>query len=306
MAQGAAHRVGFLEAGSARVNGHFLAAFMRGLRERGYVSDRTIAVDVRWADGQNDRFASLVAALLVLRPAVLVVASTTGALAAKAATSTVPVVFVGASDPVAVGLVPSLSHPGGNVTGLSLALEEGTIGKLFDYLKVLLPSATRIGLLWNPATAAAFAARLRDAEDAARKYGMTLALVPLRRIADLSAAFGALRAERVDAVIVNSDPLTLANREPIVRMATESRLPAAYLFAEFARAGGLLAYAPNVPVLFERAATYVDKILRGQSPADLPIEQPTAYELVINLKAASGLGLTVPASLLLSADELVR
>jgi len=297
-------RIAFLEAGSRVPNGHFLEAFLRGLRQLGYVPERTVVLDVRWADGDSDRFKSLVGELLARRPAVLVVSSTPGALAAKAATRTVPVVFVGASDPLAVGLVASLSRPGGNLTGLSRAGEDGTIGKIVEYLKVLLPNARQIGLLWNPG--GGNDARMRDAERAIRQLGMSPAVAALRRIEELESAFETLHAERVDAVVVVTDPLTLARRDAIVQMAASRRLPAGYEFAEFARAGGLLAYAPKVPVLFERAALYVDKILRGQLPSELPVEQPTAYELVINLSAADALGLQVPISLKTLADELVR
>jgi putative ABC transport system substrate-binding protein len=277
---------------------------MRGLRQLGHVPGSDVVVDVRWAEGRSERFAPLLEELVARHPAVIVVSSTRGALAATAVTKSVPVVFVGASDPVALGLVASLSHPGGNVTGLSWAGEDGTIGKIVEHLKVLLPNAQRIGFLFNPA--GANDGRVRGGEQAVRQLGLAPAVVPLRRVEDLSGAFDALVSARVDALVVVTDPLTLAHRESIVRVAAQRRLPAGYEFAEFARAGGLLAYAPKVPVLFERAALYVDKILRGEAPAELPVEQPTAYELVINLGAARMLGLDVPASLQLAADELIR
>ena len=302
--QGRPVHIAFVEAGGAQANQHFLEAFLRGLRQLGYTPGPNPIVDVRWAEGRVERFPALIAEVLAQQPAVLVVSSTPGALAAKAATTTVPVVFVGASDPLAVGIVASLAHPGGNVTGLSRAGEEGSIGKIVEHLKTLLPGAQRIGLLWNPG--GGNDARGRDAEKAVRSLGMTAPVVAAGRVDALPSAFAALRAQRVDAVIVVTDPFTLNNREAIVRLAAENRLPAGYEFAEFARAGGLLAYSPKVPVLFERAALYVDKILRGTPPAELPVEQPTAYELVINLKAASALGLSVPALLLVAADELIR
>lgn len=303
-AQPRARHIGFVEAGGAKANGHFLQAFLRGLRQLGHVPGPALVLDVRWAEGRVERFPALIGEVLAQRPAVVVVSSTPGALAAKAATATVPVVFVGASDPLAIGLVPSLARPGGNVTGLSRAGEEGSIGKIVEHLKALVPQARRIGLLWNPA--GGNEARFRDVEKAVLGLGMAAPAAAVRRAADLPAAFDALRAQRVDALITVTDPFTLNQRDTIVRLAAESRLPAGYEFAEFARAGGLLAYAPKVPVLFERAALYVDKILRGIPAAELPVEQPTDYELVINLKAASALGLSVPAALLVSADELIR
>ncbi len=297
-------RVGFLEAGSASANQHFLDAFKAGLRELGYVPPRNIVIDVRWAAGQPDRFAPLLAELIGLRPDVLVVASHVGAIAAKAATTSIPVVFVGASDPVGSGLVESLARPGGNVTGFSRAVEDGTIGKAVQLLADVAPSAARVALLWNPS--AAIERRRQEAIAAVRALGMTPVSFEIRDAKGLDRVFAEMSRQRVGALFTLVDPLTLVNRMTIVRLAATHRIPAVYEFGEFVRSGGLIAYAPSTVILFRLAASYVDKILGGASPAELPIQQPTVFELVVNLKAAKALGITIPQSLLVRADEVIE
>ena len=300
-------RVAFVEAGSASANHHFLDAFAGGLRNLGYVPGKNVIIDVRWAEGRVERFPTLIAEVIALRPNVIVVTSKLGALAAKVATTTIPIVFVGASDPLESGLVATLARPGRNVTGFSLAGEDGTIGKVVEQLKILLPNAHLIGVLWNAANPAGSGnARVRDAEKVIRLLAMTALSFEIRESADLEKIFTAMRAQHVDALVTVTDPLTLSNRDTIVALAAKTRIPTGYEFSEFARAGGLIAYSPQVPVLFERAALYVDKILRGTPPSELPVEQPTKFELVINLKTAKALGLTIPQSLLLRADEVIQ
>jgi putative tryptophan/tyrosine transport system substrate-binding protein len=268
-------RVGFVEAGSRSANQHFADAFRAGLHELGYVEGQNIAVDERWAEGRIERFPDLLADLLRLKVDAIIQASGPGAVAAKNITTTVPVVFVGVSDPVALGLVESLARPGDNLTGLSLAFTEGFAGKWVDLFTEAVPRASRVAVLSNPLYS--------------RNEGL------LRE----------MQAAGMGGLIVLTDPLTLRYRARVVELAATRRLPAVYGFGEFAQAGGLMAYGPSVREMFRRAATYVDKILKGAKPGDLPVEQPTKFELVINLKTANALGLTIPPSVLLRADQVI-
>jgi putative ABC transport system substrate-binding protein len=298
------YRIGFLEAGAESVNRHFLEAFRSGLRELGYSEGGNVVIDARWAEGRAERFPELLGELLTLQPDVFVIASTLGAVAAKSAVASIPVVFVGVSDPLDMGLVKSLARPGGNMTGISRGFGEGLIGKALQLLKSIVPGASRIAILWN--SAGEVAPRLKEAEAAVRTLHMTPLPIDLRAPFDFDEAFARIRRQRANAMMVVTDPLTLRHRETIVRLAAANRIPAVYEFAEFARAGGLISYAASVPPLFHRAATYVDKILKGAKPGDLAVEQPTKFELVINLKTAKALGITIPQSLLLRADEVIQ
>lgn len=297
-------RVAFVEAGAASANAHFLAAFERGMRGLGYVPGRNLTIEPRWAEGRAENFPALLVAAARSGPDVIVVSSTQGAMAAKQAATTIPVVFVGASDPLGTGLVASLAHPGGTMTGLSRLFDEGLIGKQLQGLKEIVPRASRLAILWN--ADGSVEPRVREAEDAARALGMTPLPVPVRRPSDFAEAFAAMKRQRADAVTVITDPMTLRHRDAIIAQAAAQRLPAAYEFSEFARSGGLIAYSASIPALFERAAIYVDKIARGAKPGDLPVEQPTRYELVVNAKTAQALGLVVPRTLLERADEVIR
>ena len=297
-------RIGFLEAGAASVNRHFLEAFKRGLRELGYVEGDNVVIDDRWAEGRADRFPELLGELIQLKPDVIVAASGLGALAARKVTATIPVVFVGVGDPLDVGLVASLARPGGNMTGISRGFGEGLIGKAFQLLKDIVPRATRIAILLN--SQGVVASHVNEAETAVRTMGMTPLLFEVRESSDFEGAFAGMRKKNANAMIVLADPLTLRNREAIVKLAAANRIPAVYEFAEFARSGGLMAYAASLPAMFHRAASYVDKILKGAKPGDLPVEQPTTFELVINLRTAKALGITVPQSVLLRADEVIQ
>ncbi len=238
---------------------------------------------------------------------VIVAASTDGALAAKKTTTTTPIVFVGVADPVGSGVVSNLARPGGNVTGLSFAFGEGFAGKWLELLKEALPKLSRAAILYNPAQtqrlSTHYVKELRVAGDA---LGVTLQLFEVRDSNEFARAFAVMAREQLGGLIVLPDPLTLRHRASIVELSNKGQLPAMFGFAEYARAGGLMAYGPSVPDLFRRAATYVDRILKGAKPADLPIEQPTKFELVINLKTAKALGLTIPQSLLLRADQVIE
>jgi len=297
------YRIGLLEAGAAAANQHFVDAFERGLRERGYVDGNNVIVDVRWGEGKAERFPELLKDLVRLKPDVVVVASTLGAVAAKNVVTTTPVVMVAVSDPVAANLVASLAHPGGNMTGISREFGEGLIGKALQMLKQVAPEIGRVAIIWNPA--GEVQRRVKEAEAAVRSLQMTPIPMEIRSVGDLKDVGSWIRRMRADSLMVITDPLTLRNREAIVRIANENRIPAVYEFGEFARSGGLMAYSASIPEIFARAAIYVDKIIKGAKPADLPIEQATKFELVINLRTAKRLGITIPQSLLLQADEVL-
>jgi putative ABC transport system substrate-binding protein len=301
--QGKVWRIGFVEAGSASVNHHFLDAFRQGLRELGYLEGQQIVIEERWAEGRNDLFPGLLAELIRLNVDVIVVSSNAGALAAKDATLTIPIIFVAIGDPVGLGLALSLGRPGGNLTGLSTLSEEYS-AKWVELLKEVVPKTSRLALLWNPKTM--LTARAKEVQDRARAQRVKLESFEVRGPDEFDSAFVAMTKERVDGLIVLADPLTVRHRTRIVELAAKNRLPTIYQFAEFVRVGGLMAYGTSVPDVFRRAATYVDKIFRGARPADLPVEQPTKFELVINLKTAKALGLTIPQSLLQRADQVIE
>jgi putative ABC transport system substrate-binding protein len=250
-------RIGFVEAGSASTNQHFLAAFRQGLRELGYVEGQNIAIEDRWADGRSDRFSAILAELLRLKVDVIVQASTAGALAAKQATATVPIVFWGVVDPVGIGLVGSLGRPGGNLTGLALGTEEGLAGKWLELLKEAAPKTSRVAVLWNPEVRVA-AARIKELRTSAGVLGLNLQPFEARNAKEVDATFVAMTKARVRGLVVLTDPLTVNQRARVVALAAQTHLPAVYGFTEFVRVGGLLSYGPSIPDLARRAATYVD------------------------------------------------
>ena len=298
------YRIALVEAGNPSANQHFLDAFMAGLRDSGYAPGKNIVVDVRWAQGQVEGFRTAFAELIPLRPQVIVVSSALGAVEAKKATTSIPVVFIGVPDPIGSGLVDSLARPGGNLTGLARAAGDGLMGKTVQVLLSIAPGVTRLAILWNPA--AAIGELRAQAVAAAKANGVTPLVVELRDRAGIEAAFTSMRIQRANGLFVVTDPLTLANRSEIVKFAASNRIPSVYEFGEFARAGGLVAYSPSVTEQFRRSAIYVDKILHGAKPGDLPVEQPTKFELVINQRAAKALGITIPKEILLRADEVIQ
>ncbi len=277
-------------------------AFLQGLHELGWAEGKNIVTERRFSGEKQERLRDLAAKLARLNVDVIVTATTPATLAAKNATTTIPIVML-AGDPVGAGLVGSLARPGGNITGLSL-LNPATGGKRVELLKEILPGATRLGVLGNP-TNPWTALMVKEIEVAARTLGMQLQRLEVERPTDFEAAFGAAIRGRAAALLVLEDGLNFAYMATIVGLAAKNRLPAAYGYREYVDAGGLMSYGVNVPDLYRRAATYVDKILKGAKPADLPVEQPTKYELAINLKTAKALGLTIPPSLLLRADEVI-
>jgi putative tryptophan/tyrosine transport system substrate-binding protein len=299
-------RIGFLNPASLsdpRVP-RVLQAFRQGLRELGYVEGQNIAIEFRWAEGKYDRLPGLATQLVRLKVNVIVVVSTPAIQAAKHATETIPIVMAAASDPVATGFVTSLARPGGNITGLSLMHAE-LVGKQLELLKEILPTVSQVALLGNPGNPN-YGPHLRHAHDAARALGIRLQPLEVRDASEIDTTFAAITTGRAGAVIVLTDTVLLDHRARIAAHAVRRHLPSVFGVSEFAEAGGLLAYGPSLSDGYRRTATYVDKILKGAKPADLPIEQPVKLELVINLKAAKALGLTIPQSMLLRADEVIQ
>ncbi len=298
-------RVGWLSPGSSTSDENFLASFRDGLRELGWVVGQNIAIESRWAEGRFERLPDLAAELVRLKVDVIVASVTQASLAAKHATGTIPIVMVGVGDPLGSGLVASLARPGGNVTGPSSMLAEAS-GKQLALLKETVPKASPVAVLWNPANPVWQAAALRQTEVTAEALGLRLQLVEARGPDELEGAFEAMTRERAGALFVPADIIFVRHAQRIADLAARHRLPAMYGFREHVQAGGLMSYAANFAVMFRRAATFVDKILKGAKPADLPVEQPTKFELVINMKTAKALGLTIPQSLLLRADEVIQ
>jgi len=298
-------RIGFPEAGAPAANQNFLDAFNRGLSERGYTDGGNVIIVERWGDGQVERFPALLNELVQEKVDIIVVSSTAGAVAAKATIKMLPVVFVGVQDPVGIGIVSSLGRPGANLTGFSQAEEEGLVGKRLELFREAVPPVDRLGLIWNP-TAPGVELRLKEARKAATRFGVTLRTFEVRDARELDGIFATMTKERLARLMVLADPLTVRNRAQIVELAARSRIPAIYPFLEFTRVGGLMAYGPSIPELFPRAGGYVEKILKGSKPADLPVEQATKFDLVINLKTAKALGLSIPRPVLARADELIQ
>jgi putative ABC transport system substrate-binding protein len=296
-------RIGFLSTTSRTEDPRF-EAFLQGLRELGYVDGQNIAIEFRFVEGRPERLPALAAELVRLKVEVIVAAGPAATEAAKQATSTIPIVFAVSGDPVAVGLVASLARPGGNITGLASIAPE-VVGKQLELLKEVAPKISRMAILQNPSNPG-HPVVVRQAEGAARVLGLQLHIVQARTPSELEAAFATMRSQRVGGVLVVRDAMVFAQRRQIAALAAKSRLPAVYGFRENAEAGGLMAYGASIPLMYRRAATYVDKILKGAKPADLPVEQPTKFELVINLKTAKALGLTIPPSLLGRADEVIQ
>ncbi len=279
-------------------------AFIQGLRELGYVEGQNITIERRFSEGKYERLPDLAADLVRLKVDVIVAPATNPVFAAKQATRTIPIVMTGSGDAVGSGLVASLARPGGNVTGLSTLAPE-IVGKQLELLKEMVPRVSRVAVLWNP-TNTGHSLSLREAKVAARSLGVQLQLLEARRPDEFEGAFAAMTRERAGALLVLGDGMFLLHPTRIADLAAKSRLPAMYGLREFVDAGGLMAYAHSLRDNFRRAATYIDKILKGAKPADLPVEQPTKFELVINLKTAKALGLTIPQSILIRADEVIR
>ena len=299
-------RIGFLT-GNLAASPQAREAFLQGLRDLGYVEGRNVVIEYRDAEGKFERLPALAAELVALKVDVIVAGGTPQALAAKQATRTVPIVFAAAGDPVTSGLVTSLARPGGNVTGLT-GLGPELVGKGLERLKQAIPGLSRVAVLWQPGGQGERTDKdiLKEADVAARALGVRLQFVEARGPEDFDRAFSDMTTGRAGALTVLVSPMFFGERRRLVDLAAKNRLPAVYPWRDGVDAGGLMAYGPNLPDLFRRAATYVDKILKGAKPGDLPVEQPTKFELVINLKTAKALGLTIPPSLLQRADQVIE
>ena len=298
-------RIGYLDGGSLSANSVRIEAFRQGLRELGYVEGQNIAIEWRSAEGKADQLPGLAAELVRLKVDAIVTGGAGATRPAKEATSTIPIVMAQDSDPVESGFVTSLSRPGGNITGLSTLHPEISVKRL-EILKEVLPRLSRVAF-FGTSTWAGNAHGLRETEMAARTLAVNLQYLDVSRPKDFEIAFQAARKGQAEAVVmVVWGPLLNPRRKEIAELATKSRLPTIYRERQHVEAGGLMAYGPDIPDLFRRAAIYVDKILKGAKPADLPVEQPTKFELVINLKTAKALGLTIPQTLLLRADEVIQ
>jgi putative ABC transport system substrate-binding protein len=292
-------RIGFLASGSSSSFSSQTEAFRQGLRQLGYVEGQNIVIEYRYAEGKTDRFADLATELIRFKVDVIVTASTPGVLAAKKASSTIPIVFGAINDPVASGLVASLARPGGNITGLT-NLSPDLGGKRLELLKETFPKVTRVAHLWNPDSPGS------DMQAAAKALGLQLQSLEVRSSNDFDSAFEAVLRGRAQSLVTSPNPLLNTNHKRIVDFATKSRLPGMYHRNEFVEAGGLMSYAPDLNANFRRAAIFVDKILKGAKPADLPVEQPTKFELIINLKTAKQIGLTIPPNVLARADKVIK
>jgi ABC-type uncharacterized transport system substrate-binding protein len=297
------HRIGVLT-GTTREHDPNVKAFLEGMRALGYVEGQNLVVEYRGSEGQHERFPALAAELVRLPVDVLLVGPTPAALAAKDATTTIPLVMDGVGDPVGSGLVASLARPGGNITGLSV-LQPEVVGKQLEFLKAVLPTVSRVAVLWNPANPV-HALLVRAADVAAQALGVQLHLLEARGPEAFDRAFAAMTRAHAGALLVLGDPMFSDHRRRLAELEAMSHLPTVHNDRALVEAGGLLCYGASHPDQYRRAATYVDKILKGAKPADLPVEQPTTFELVINLKTAEALGLTIPSSLLFQATEVLR
>jgi putative ABC transport system substrate-binding protein len=294
--------IGFLGATTPSAAGLGLAAFVQRLRELGWMEGRNVAIEIRWGEGRPERFAEI-AAELVRRKVDIILTSGAGVLAAKQATSIIPIVFATANDPIGSGFVASLARPGGNITGLSLQNTDSA-SKRLELLREVVVGLRRLAILTNVSYGAAVA-ELREAHATARASGLEVITLEIQRSEDVAPAFEALN-DPIGALYVCSDPLTLTNRIRINTLALSARLPTIYGNREFVEAGGLMSYGPNFLDLYRRSASYVDKILRGTKPADIPVEQPTKFDFIVNLLTAKALRLTIPPTLLARADEVIE
>ncbi len=304
-AAGAIHRIGYLGPASASSVSHLVEALRQGLRDLGWVEGQNLVIEYRFAAGRSERLPDLAAELVRLKADVIVAGGNPAVLAAKKATGTIPIVMVAAADPVGEGLVASLARPGGNVTGLDMTAGLEILAKRLELLKETVPTVRRVAVLSNPASPGV-ASAIEHVKGAARSLGVQLQLLEARGPNEFDAAFGAMAKERTGALLVVADPLFYLHRVLLADLGAKNRLPSAYSSREHVEAGGLMSYGANLPDLSRRAATFVDKILKGVKPADLPVDQPTKFELVINLKVAKALGLTIPQSIRVRADQVIE
>jgi putative ABC transport system substrate-binding protein len=295
--------IGLLGATTPLIESQRLRAFVQRLRELGWFEGRNIAIEDRWAEGRTERFAEIAAEFVRLKVDVIVTVGTLPALAAKQATAVIPIVFAGAGDPVGTGIVATLARPGGNVTGLSVQFTDFA-GKRLELLREIVPNLRRVAIMGNVGNPI-HVLEMDEVQVAARTLGLEVATLEIWRGEDIAPAFEALKG-RAEALYVAADPLMNTNRVRINTLAQGARLPTMYGVREYVEAGGLVSYGPSIPDLYRRAAEFVDKILRGAKPGDIPVEQPTKFDLIINLTTAKALGLTIPESFLTRADEVIE
>jgi putative ABC transport system substrate-binding protein len=295
--------IGFLGSSTPSAMSRWTAAFTERLHELGWIEGRTITIEYRWAEGRNERFAEIAAEFVRLKVDVIVTYGTPPSAAAKQATTVIPIVFAAAADPVGNGLVASLARPGGNVTGLSLQ-QNDIVGKKLELLHEVLTSLRRLAVMGNVGNPASLL-EVGEVRASASRLGLDIIAVDIRRAEDIAPAFEAASG-RAEALYISTDPLIFTNVGRINTLALNARLPTIYNAKEYIETGGLMSYGPNYPDLFRRAADFVNKILRGAKPADFPVEQPTKFDLVINLKTAKVLGINIPPSLLARADEVIE
>jgi len=301
-AQGTPRRVGFL---GAFLDSPGREAWRSGLRDHGWIEGKNLIIDYRFFEVQPERAPALAAELVALKPDLVIALGPQAAVAMKSATATIPIVFVVVFDPVGLGLVQSLSRPGGNITGLATYVPGEWVAKRIEILRELVPGASKVAILLNPGNPIHRLLLAEEIPSTARNLGVALPIVEATTAEELDAAFASAAAQRADAIIVFGDTLTMRQAPRVIALAAEHHLPAIYLFRQFAN-GGLVVYGPDIFDLIRRAGGYVDKILKGTKPSDLPVEQPTKFELVINMKTAKALGLTVPPSLFVRADEVIE
>jgi putative tryptophan/tyrosine transport system substrate-binding protein len=295
--------IGYLGGATPAAESQRVASFVQRLRELGWIDGHTIAIEYRWAEGRSERYAEIAAEFVRLKVDAIVTVGTPATLAAKQVTAVTPIVFVGSGDPVGAGLVAGLARPGGNVTGLSIQATD-TFGKRLEFLREVVPNLRRLGIMGNVGNPLNVL-DMDVVQAAARIIGLEVVALEIRRGDDIAPAFEALKG-RAEALYVASDPLLNTNRVRINTLALGARLPTMYGLREFVEAGGLVSYGPSIPDQYRRAAEIVDKILRGTKPGDIPVEQPTKFDLVVNLTTAKALGLTIPESFLLRADEVIE
>jgi putative ABC transport system substrate-binding protein len=305
---GKIYQIGYLAAGWGSGTAYLrpLEAFRQGLRELGWVEGQNVLIEYRFAEGRLERLPGLAEELVRLKVDVIAASPTPAALAAKNATRTIPIVGMSLTEPIAVGLVASLARPGGNVTGVAYGFDTDIFGKQLELLKEVIPKVRRVAVLSNPSNSPAQPLIMSSVERAARSLGLQLQLLEARGPGEFDGAFAVMAKERAGALLVTGDPMFFLHRARLAELAVKNRLPSMSTQGQWVEAGGLMSYGPSFPDLYRRAATYVDKILKGARPADLPIEQPTKFELVINLKTAQALGLTIPRSLLQRADQVIE
>jgi ABC-type uncharacterized transport system substrate-binding protein len=295
--------IGYLGSGTPSTDSQWLAAFVQRLRELGWVDGRNVAIEIRWGEGHAERYAEIAAELVRLKVDVILTHNTPPVLAAKQATSVIPIVFASAGDPVGTGVVASLARPGGNVTGLSSQLSD-TAGKRLELLREVVPNLRRLAIIGNFGNPISVL-EMNEVKAAAGTFGLEVAVLDIRRADDIAPAFDALKGQ-ADALYLCGDPFVTTNRIRINTLALGARLPTMSVFRHYVEAAGLMSYGPNFPDLFRRAADLVDKILRGAKPADIPVDQATKFDLTINLTTAKVLGLTIPESFLVRADEVIE